>query len=141
MPLKFMRPYKLVVASDNYVRPTVAIGPRPAKRDDGDGTTRECIEFLTIGENGHTIFGEPEDLEEGVVQIIDKQRVGDDGQPVIWHFIPFTLALWTEMGEGGAISGYEKLKSQIQDEGTLINFYLANFLDDYWTEDYKAPPA
>ena len=140
MPLEFMRPYKLVVASDNYVKPTVAIGPRPARREDLEGNLGDVIEFLTIGENGHSIFGKPEDLEEGVVQVIDKQREGDDGKPVIWHFIPFTLALWTEMGENGAILGFEKLKGQIQDESTLINFYLGNFLEDWWTEDYKAPP-
>lgn len=140
MPLIFEMPYKLEVASNNYVAPTIVLGSRKAVRQDDEGETGDVIEFLTTGDNPHMIFGEPADRENGIVEIADEKRIGDDGKSILWRFIPLTLAVWRELGESGAISGYEKLKWQIKDEGTLANYYIGNFLLDYWRPDWKAPP-
>lgn len=132
--LQFLQVYHLT--NNGYLNAAIiALGVRAYTDKHPDtGKVVKGIEFLTAGEYGHRISGKLVEAGEGVFTIRDEERTVDGKKPVVWKFEPLTMELWTKMGESGGISGFDKLRTQIGDRGTLVNFYVSNFLHDYWTE-------
>lgn len=140
MPLDPNVVYLLTDKSDNYVRgKMIAIGAKPTKQTltsgDAIGDEESGVIFVTNTEQGHYILGEPKDVEGGV-QIVDQDRLGTDGKPVVWEFRPLTMALFDEMAE--SISGFAEMRSIINTEERLHTFYVENFLPDDWFDEEES---
>jgi hypothetical protein len=137
MPLNPNAVYQLSDLSDNYVRSKmIVMGVKPTTQtrtlgveEDEDGGEETGVIFITNTEQGHYILGEQKDTEGGV-QIVDADRVGDDGEPVVWEFRPLTMELFDAMGP--SISGFEELRKTVNTEELLHTFFIENFLPDDW---------
>ena len=131
MPLDPHAVYQLRSTSDNFLRArSIALGVKPAKFPHPE-TNKETdgVWFITNTERPHYILGDPKDTEKGV-EIVDAGNIGDDGQPVVWEFVPLTMALFDEMGT--SICGYKQLRQALPTEAALHTFFVENFLPDGW---------
>jgi hypothetical protein len=140
MPLDPYAVYRYRDKSHNFVYGSaVAMGVKPVEYPlEETGEMTKGVQFVTNTERPHYILGDPKDTEDGV-QIVDKNNIGDDGQPVVWEFTPLTMAAFDDMGPG--ISGYKELRQKISDEQTLHTFFIENFLPDDWLDDVKEKSA
>jgi len=148
MSLSFTGIYKLSDANQNYIKvPQIAMAPRKVMVKDPDsGEQLEQYQFLVANDVnlGHTISGEVTLDEDGVTEIEDTQRQGHDGKPVLWRFEPLTLKLWNEMGEAGAINGWDAQGSEIKDDAELMHFYRYEWLMprlEWWQEHPEDPES
>jgi len=121
----FTHAYKLTNPAKNYMTASqIVVGVRPMAAGNG-------VEFLTAGESGHYIVGKLKKRDEGF-EIVDKERVGLDGNPAVWFFEDLTLDSW--QGMRGSVVGFDMLRKDIVTYDLLQNFYVENFLHDWWTE-------
>lgn len=88
--------------------------------------------YLSSGEP-HQKFGELKETEDGF-ELVDKIHRAEDGSPVIWKFEVFTLKHLDAMR--ASINCFAQLRKELVSEDLLQNFYLENFLPEYWEERY-----
>jgi hypothetical protein len=145
MPLNFVGIYVLSDVNQNYIKvQQIAMAPRVVKvKDPSTGKKQDEWQFLVPSEvnMGHTIMGDVTSDEEGVVEIEDKGREGDDGGTVLWRFEPLTLEAWNTMGERGDIDGWEELTKSFHTDDDLLHFYKYEWMLprlEWWKESKDA---
>ena len=137
MALNFNEVYLLTNPSKNFLEARIiAMGVRNRQAVDKDDNWRTCIQFVINSDRGHQIFGKTtlDDIETGVVEMEDLEKISDDGKPVMWRFEPLTLTHWQALGEEGSIGGYAKLKEMLLTIGSVKEYYRDQYVDDWWTE-------
>ena len=138
MPFDFKTVYVLTNLTGNFLpAPMVAVGVRRTNAHDEKGRWRPQWQYLVNNDvhGGHELFGEiVRDDEDGVVEVQDSEKVGDDGKPVVWRFDPLTLAKWHDLGAQGEVIGYEKMKDAFVNDYQVCEFYREKFLPDWWEE-------
>jgi len=144
MPLDFTSIYALSDVNQNYIRvQQIAMAPRKVTVDDPvTGEPKEEWQFLVPSNvsMGHTIIGAVKSDKDGVVDIEDSARNGDDGKTIIWRFEPLSLKIWNEMGERGDIDGWEQIKDDMHNDKDVIHFYQHDWLLprlSWWKEASK----
>jgi hypothetical protein len=137
MPLQYDQVYLLTNVGGNFLEaPMIAMGVRERHGHSEKGGWRQMYQFLVNNDvhGGHQIFGDVVLDEDGVVELKDIEKVGDDGKEVVWRFEPLTLELWRTLGAQGHILGYEEIDS-IPSDAELHEFYKDRFLHtDTWPE-------
>lgn len=134
----FRLTYKLTNASENYIGKAaiLVVGVRQVQRVPTDQVQkRNVVEFLKVGGRGHILFGKIEQKDDNTFELVDEIRKGNDGKPVVWKFERLTIENWTQMGED--IVGFARLRRQLVTDELLQNFYLADWLEDWWEEHPK----
>jgi hypothetical protein len=148
MPLKFSSIYVLSDVNQNFIKvQQIAMAPRVVKvKNPITGDAQEEWQFLVPSEvsMGHTVLGEVVSDTDSTVDIEDKGRIGDDGNPILWRFEPLTLAAWNAMGERGDIDGWEVLTKNLHTDEELLRFYNYDWLLprlEWWKETLGDPTA
>jgi hypothetical protein len=131
MPLDFGGMYVLSNPSNNYLKSIqIAMAPKLVEvTNTATGEKEKEWQYLSANDVslGHTIRGEVLSDKDGVVDMKDLRRDGDDGKDVVWRFEPLTYARWKALGEQGSISGYTPASS-IKTDADVIHMYQMDWL-------------
>ena len=126
--------YKVYNVGGNYHPvPAIAFGVRVVSETTREGVQRSGYAYLIPNDlsMGRTIWGGPDDnASRFSIEILDEDRIGNDGEEVIWRFEPLTYAMWLALGSD--IQGFSELRESLSTIYAVKEYYRQHWLDNGW---------